>query len=316
MDPGLSADALSVAERRRLYQRGYAQRRRDRLAAQGLTSNGTSPRQRRRGSWNEIVKRAAEIVRSYSTGVTLRQCFYRLVSDGTLRNNISEYQKLSAATAEARRQGWFPSFIDRTSEVHVPTAWDSPRELIEAARAQYRRDRTEGQEYCVWLVVEKAGLLAQLDVWFGKLGLPMAALSGYASQTDIDVIADAVRDDGRRAVLLYAGDHDPSGEDILRDFVERSDCWDEVERVALTAEQVERYRLPAMPGKASDVRAGRFVAQHGRLIQVEVDALDPNDLRDLFRAAMDAYWDQSAYDVVIERENRERQAIVYVEPEE
>lgn len=301
---------------RREYQRRYAQARRDRLAASGLTSKGTNPIQRRRNSWDDIVEHAAEIVRSYGTGVTLRQTFYRLVSDGTLHNTVSDYQNLSARTAEARRDGSFPAFIDRTSEVHVPASWDSPKEIVEAARRQYRRDRTEGQDQVIWIIVEKAGLLAQFGAWFGDLGLPMAALSGYASQSDADTIREKVEDDGRPAILLYAGDHDPSGEDIERDFVERTDCWDEVRRVALTADQVARYDLPELPGKSSDVRSPGFVARHGKLIQVEVDALDPNDLRDLFQEAVDALWDQSAYDDVIEREDRERERIVFVEEEE
>ena len=303
-------------DEKRARDRDAAARRRARLVEAGLTTNGTSPKTRRRGiGWAEILEHASDIVYSYGTQVTLRQLFYRLVSDETLRNTVSDYQNLSKYTAEARRADEFPSLLDRTSEIQIAQSWDSPREIVEASRRQYRRDRTEGQEQQLWLVVEKAGLLAQLDVWFGDLGLPMAALSGYASQTDVDTIRGEVDDDERSAILLYAGDFDPSGEDIERDFLERTDCWDEVQRVALTAEQVEEFRLPELPGKSSDVRAGRFIARHGRLIQVEVDALDPNDLRNLFETAVDAYWDQSAYDVVIEQEDRERKAIVYIEPE-
>ena len=122
-------------------------------------------------------------------------------------------------------------------------------------------------------------------------------------------------DDGRPAVLLYGGDFDPSGEDILRDFTRRTNCWREVRRVALTAEQVEEYGLPELPGKTSDARAGRFIARHHRLAQVEIDALDPNDLEDLFEVEIDAFWEQSAYDDVVEREDREREAIVFIDPE-
>lgn len=303
------------AEDRRVSQRLASQRRRDRLAQSGLTSKGTSPRTRRRNiGWPEILEHGARIVRSYETSVTLRQLFYRLVSDETLKNTVSDYQNLSKYSAAARRGGAFPALLDRTSEIHVAATWDSPRELVEAARDQYRRDRTEGQEHQLWIVIEKAGLLDQLSAWFGDLGLPMAALSGYASQTDADQIRSRVRDDGRPAVLLYGGDFDASGEDIFRDLRRRTSCWREVRQVALTAAQVESHGLPELPGKYSDSRAGRFMARHGRLVQVEIDALDPDDLRDLFSEAVDAYWDQSAYDDVIEREDREREAIVFTEP--
>jgi hypothetical protein len=305
---------MSIEDKRARDKAGAA-RRRARLLASGLTTNGTTPKIRRRDvGWQQILEHAATIVRSYGTQVTLRQLFYRLVSDGTLRNTVSEYGNLSKYSAAARRAHAFPALLDRTSEIQIPTSWDSPRELVEAAREQYRRDRTEGQEQQVWLVVEKSGLLAQLDAWFGDRGLPMAALSGYSSQTDADSIRRLVHADGRPAVLLYGGDFDPSGEDILRDFRQRTNCWRGVRRVALTAEQVEEYGLPELPGKDTDARAGRFIARHGRLAQVEIDALDPNDLQQLFEDEIDALWDQSAYDDVIEREDREREAIVFIEP--
>ena len=112
--------------------------------------------------------------------------------------------------------------------------------------------------------------------------MPVLALGGYGSQTYVDdVIADVGRTK-RPAVLLYAGDHDPSGEDIDRDFTARTDCWDEVRRVALTAAQVEQYALPPQPGKATRQPRAGFVARHGRLVQVELDALPPDVLHALY----------------------------------
>jgi len=103
-------------------------------------------------------------------------------------------------------------------------------------------------------------------------------------------------------VLLYAGDHDPSGEDIDRDFAVRTGCWNKVVRVALSAEQVTEYNLPPNPGKATDSRAAGFIAKHGELRQVELDALDPDDLRHLYQRALDEFWDESAFEAVMEQE--------------
>jgi hypothetical protein len=103
-------------------------------------------------------------------------------------------------------------------------------------------------------------------------------------------------------VLLYAGDFDPSGEDIDRDFIERSACWDKVIRVALSTDQVRDYRLPVNPGKVTDSRAAGFIERHGSLMQVELDALDPDDLRALYQAAIDRYWDTSAYERLLDDE--------------
>jgi hypothetical protein len=68
--------------------------------------------------------------------------------------------------------------------------------------------------------------------------LPVLALGGYASQSYVASVAGEVERRGRPALLLYAGDFDPSGEDIDRDFLEHTDCFSEVGQVALTSEQV------------------------------------------------------------------------------
>jgi hypothetical protein len=111
----------------------------------------------------------------------------------------------------------------------------------------------------------------------------------------------------RGAVLLYAGDFDPSGEDIDRDFVERTDCWDKVVRVALTAAQVREYSLPINPGKSSDSRAAGFIYRHGSLMQVELDALDPTVMRQLYADAISEFWDESVYAAVVEAERQQRE---------
>ena len=116
----------------------------------------------------------------------------------------------------------------------------------------------------------------------------------------------------RPAALLYAGDLDPSGEDIDRDFLERTDCWHKVVRVALTPEQVDEFNLPAMPGKATDSRAAGFIARHGALTQTEVDALPPNVLRSLFADAVSQFWDTSRYDDVVADEQAERDNLVEI----
>lgn len=91
--------------------------------------------------WDYILQHAASIVRSYSTRVTLRQLFYRLVADQTLRNTRSEYGQLSSRTAQARRDGWFPELIDKTREItrHYPT-FDSTVEARQWLKDRYLRE--------------------------------------------------------------------------------------------------------------------------------------------------------------------------------
>jgi hypothetical protein len=68
--------------------------------------------------WPDLLVRAAEIVNSYDTLVTLRQLFYRLVAALLLPNTTNAYKTLSRHTAEARRTGRFPALMDRGRSIH------------------------------------------------------------------------------------------------------------------------------------------------------------------------------------------------------
>jgi len=256
-----------------------------------------------------ILKRAAEIVQSYDTGVTLRQLFYRLVAAQILPNTTTAYQTLSNRTAAARRAGSFPDLIDLTREIHQHQHFDSPAEARDWLHNIYRRDRTEGQSATLYLGVEKRGIVQQLLSWFGDFGFPIVALGGYSSETYIQTILRDVHRQGRQAVLIYAGDFDPSGEDIIRDFGDRARGYLRIVRIALNADQIDEYQLPEQPGKPTDSRARGFQARHGRLVQVELDALPPDVLRSLYQEAIDRFFDRAAYDSIMAMEAGDREML-------
>jgi len=263
--------------------------------------------------WPPVIEKAAEIVREYDTGVTLRQLFYRLVAAQIIPNTEVKYQHLSRLTAEARSEGWFPALLDQSRGISLPVTWDGDGHALAWLRARYRRDRTECQPWTVVLGVEKHGIEQQLSAWFGDYGVPIVALGGYASQTLKDEVTGYCENQDRPTVLLYAGDYDPTGEDILRDFTGRVP-FDEVQQVALSAAQVDIYGLPdaldaeTLDKLLRDPRAAGFYERHGVLRQVELDALPPDTLRERYQEALDGYFDQNTFDDVlgIEAEERER----------
>jgi hypothetical protein len=274
-----------------------------------------------RTDWGHVLDEARGIVESYDTLVTLRQLFYRLVARLLLPNVLAAYKGLSRVTAAARRDDDFPDLEDRGRSIQQRRGWASPQAAIAAIARTYRRDRTEGQPVSIYLAVEKAGIVNQLNAWFSDLGLPILALGGYASQSFCDEVRRHAARQNRPAVLIGATDHDPTGWDIWRDFVERTDCWVKVIRIALDPAQVESYGLPEAvdndPLTAEklehDSRAKGFQARFGRLTQVELDALPPDDddpdrpgLRQLYAHAIDQFWDTSTYEAVLAREAAER----------
>jgi hypothetical protein len=261
--------------------------------------------------WPPILERAAAIVDAHDTMMTIRQVFYRLVAEGLIDNALNRYNRLCRLSAQWRREGRFPRLLDQGRRIQRPVSFDGPDDARQWLRDEvYRRDRTEGQAWSVYVGAEKATLLAQLDDWFGTRGIPVLTLRGYSGQELVTDVRDDITVSKRPAVLLYAGDFDPSGEDIDRDFVRRVGAFDRFVRVALNdMGQVERFDLPPQLGKASDPRAADFVARHGRLVQVELEALDPDDLRGLYDAALGDYWDDDAYQATLAREDDDRRQL-------
>jgi hypothetical protein len=273
-----------------------------------------------RRSWQPIIAAAAAIVDSYPYLITLRQLHYRLVSTPELgyRNTYSDYTYLSDVTAEGRRVGTFPPLLDQTRGIHRPRTWSSPRDALQDRAERYREDITEDQDHLVVLGGEKNTLLAQFQDWYSDLGLPILLTRGHASQSFLDDARAFVEDDGRDAVLIYAGDLDPSGEDILRDLLERCDVWAKVEHVAVRLEQVDELGLAVNAGKETDTRARSFAAKYGSLFQVEVEAIEPAILHSLYDDALDRWIDWSQVDALVERQETGRarlQTIADAEPE-
>jgi len=256
-----------------------------------------------RRSWPPIVGRAGELVAAFTErferAPTLRRTHYELVSDMSAselgyRNVLGDYKELSAQSARGRREGSFPDFAETVRTLTRERGFANADDLREHVRAIARVDRMEGQEVAVCVCAEKDGTRGFLHDWFDEYGVLVTSLNGYASQTLVDRLRRWKAHDARPLIVLYAGDHDASGEDIDRDFRTRTGV--EVRRVGLLPEHVERYGLPRSPFEKDDSRARSFVARHGGLWQTELDALDPDALRGLFEDAFRELWDMSAYE--------------------
>ncbi|HYH52046.1 MAG TPA: hypothetical protein VEG38_21070, partial [Acidimicrobiia bacterium] len=296
--------------------------------------------------WCDVVRHGREIVESYDTEVGLRQTHYRLMSNRSDYVN-SRYNGLSSQTAMPRRIKTFPRLLDSTRQINRPLYWEDADDAKEWLKRQFRVDRTRNQDVAIYIALEKRGLIAQFDAWFSQpFGIPVIPLGGVSSEsierdTIEDVIRDATEHENRRRVLLAGGDFDASGEFIGQNyarFVGR--YFDRIIRVTLTADQVEDLDLPVVPGSGVSETTGRcknslwpaFRDKYWDLLcqqsdrhpevdwdprtnpehagQVEMDALDPNYLRDLFQEAIyDAGWSDDAYQAALAEEEEEREDI-------
>jgi hypothetical protein len=288
--------------------------------------------------WKAILQKARAIVKSYDTPVTLRQLHYRLVSTPDLYfpNDTTSYGGLGKRTAALRRGESlyglddFPDLADDTRRIHEYPSYASPAEALLRAARVYNRDGQETQDYLIFLGVEKRGMVAQLDSWFTiPFDVPVVALGGYLTTPLRKKIISKCEIDGRPPVLLYAGDLDPTGIDIFRHIKEESGVeWYAVEQVALRVTQTDRLEVNNLDElDKSDSRSvnfldnyrrlfpdeedelDEFAAEHGEDFQVELDALDPDDLRRLFEEALEEWHDEDKVDEVRERQADEQRKL-------
>jgi hypothetical protein len=88
----------------------------------------------------------------------------------------------------------------------------------------------------------------------------------------------------------------------LRELAPDADIY--FERLAVTPEQIDVWRLPSRPTKQTDSREKGFGD-----ISVELDAISPDNLRDLVQMAIEQHLPPEQFKVLKIAEESERQAI-------
>jgi hypothetical protein len=264
-----------------------------------------------------VVARAQAICQAYADagyGLSLRQLYYALVKELTIPNTDESYARLKSIITRARRAGFidWTHIEDRTRVLRQFETWDDAADAVTQLAGYYHEDLWADQDYYLECWVEKDALEEVVrraaEVW----SVPSFACKGYTSESAMWRAAGRLarkQKDGKRPVVLYAGDHDPSGLDMGRDIRDRlwvlMHAWVErprfeVERIAMTLDQVQERDLPPNPAKQTDSRWADYVATTGLDVSWELDALDPPELAGLFDAAIRQYVDIERFDAATE----------------
>jgi len=264
------------------------------------------------------IETANEIVDDYlgqGLRLTLRQLYYQFVAHHGLPNTEKSYKGLASLISDARLAGLidWDAIEDRGRQPDVPSDWSGVPSLVESALRAYRLPRWEGQDNYVELWVEKQALAGVLEPLAREFHVTLMVNKGYSSQSAMHESAERFitngQDQDRSPVLLYLGDHDPSGEDMVRDIADRLGMFGveglDVQKLALTMPQIRQYNPPPNPAKITDSRAAAYIERHGTS-SWEVDALDPSQLARLIRTAFSSLIDQERMDAVKAREESDK----------
>ncbi|HEB13551.1 MAG TPA: hypothetical protein ENI13_01070 [candidate division CPR3 bacterium] len=257
-----------------------------------------------------------EIIEEYSDDgytLTLRQLYYQLVSRDIIPNRVQEYAKLSTLLVKGRMAGvvdW-DAIEDRIRVPFLPYWVEDIEAAINDTIEQYRLDRQDGQDVYIELWVEKDALSGVLKRITSHYHIKLMVNRGYSSCTAIHDAYLRFREEERedkKIVILYLGDHDPSGLDMVRDIEDRLNefgVYPEVKPIGLTMAQIKKYNPPSNPAKITDPRAKWYIEEYGDN-SWEVDALNPKTLNELVEKNVEDLIDMELFEKKIRKEERDK----------
>ena len=245
--------------------------------------------------------------------LTLRQLYYQMVARGYIENSERSYKNFGNVIDDGRLAGridW-DRIVDRTRNLRGNSHFRDPAQIMQAALNSYRIDKWARQPYRAEVWVEKDALIGIVETVCRRLDVPFFACRGYTSQSEMWGAGQRLerwKRQGQTPILLYLGDHDPSGIDMTRDVIDRLTLFAggmQVDRLALNWDQVEHFNPPPNPTKLTDSRAEGYIAEFG-LSSWELDALDPATLAGLIETAVTSFRDDSLWAEAVEEETEGR----------
>ncbi len=279
--------------------------------------------------WIANLKKLTEdiilIVQDYTEqGYTLsnRQLYYQLVSRGLLIDEKGEvanadpiYKKICNVINDLKYNGildW-DMFEDRSRPTHKNYTEESVEGAIERTIYSYNLDKLQDQDVYIEVWIEKDALTGVFKPICNEYDIRLVTNKGYTSSSFIYQAFTRFNleiANGKKVHILYFGDHDPSGIDMIRDIRDRSEeflenCDDldiidikenfEVKQIGLNHQQVLKYNPPENPAKKTDPRYKQYKKRFGFETSWEVDALEPSVLVKLTKKAILNLIDEERY---------------------
>jgi hypothetical protein len=289
-----------------------------------------------------------EELAAYDGPMSSRQVFYRVVSRAAIENSKRGCRAVLRLVLNMRRDGSIPyaRIVDRTRAMHQLASWAGVAEVNAAAALGYRRNLWAYQPTNVMIACEKQALEGIFAGIVDEYGASLWTIRGFSSETfeyewaeeikglakDVDEFENAeefrqipeaaasigeIAKAGRKTVIVYFGDHDPSGlaiEEATRRKLAGFGAEFEWRRGGLLPEDLDAFSLVRVPvkrggaKKKGDPRAKGFLNKFGDNA-AELDALGPAELERRIRAAIVEHIDQEVWERGRLVQERERESL-------
>lgn len=234
--------------------------------------------------------------------LTLRQIYYQLVGKAHIENKVSEYTMLSKLIKQARIDGYLSwnDIEDRVRVIEYGAGWSNQEEFIndelDDFLERYKRHLVQDQDVFIEVWIEKDALRTIFSRITLKYCISTVVCRGFSSISFLNSFRERVlkaQEENKRPIMLYFGDFDPSGNEMLPSMqttleMEMDLHGVEFKRIALTKDDIYKYKLPHDPAalKKSDTRAKKHIDKYG-FLAVEIDALHPEVLEQKIRDAIE-----------------------------
>jgi hypothetical protein len=243
--------------------------------------------------------------------MTVRQVFYQATVKGIVEKSENGYVKVQTNLVRMRKDGDLPYdwLVDHTRARRRPYTHDNIQEALEDTARLYRKALWAKIDAYVEVWIEKDALTGVVEPVTDAHDVSLMSARGYASLSFLSEAAEYIRDLNVPVYIYHLGDFDPSGvnagekiEEGLRELAPDADIH--FERLAVNEAQILEWNLPTRPTKSSDTRSRNFGE-----ISVELDAIRPDDLRDLVQKAIERHLPPEEFKVLKVAEKSERRLI-------
>ncbi len=259
--------------------------------------------------------------------ITLRGLFYRVVSVGYFPSTDHRYySKLGRLHCALRRSGiiHYEWIVDNLRSTLKPSSWSGLPDFAATTRDAYRKNFWLSLPDYVHVFVEKDAMSGVVQPVTLDLDVPLSPVRGYTSDTFAHDVGSRWLNIDKPIHCYYLGDFDPSGFDRERSLREKleehsgrafnDDCngyrpeeFNTWTLLALNADDFDKHSLITLHPKQSDPRTKKFIERYGHRC-AEVDALDPNTIRQRVHDAISAHIPAGEWERLQEVEDIERQS--------
>jgi hypothetical protein len=250
-----------------------------------------------------------EIVEDYQRqgyDLSLRQLYYQLVAGGHIENSEKSYKNIGTLVGNGRLAGLidWDAINDRTrifhnnsGDFHGAFSIDVKDAVKREIEDCFQTNTWARQSFHVEVWVEKDALSEVIAAAAEECDVAYFACRGFASLSALYEAAGRLkrrRDEGKECIILYLGDHDPSGFEMTRDIADKLSMFGavvDVRRIALSLDQIRAYNPPPNPAKETDSRFHGYIERYGAE-SWELDALKPQVLHKLIVEKISGYYDE------------------------